>query len=207
MLAARVDTLRRLGFRVLEEKPDVVDAVRSRWHLKLMVTRITVVVRLRQVRELTEQRVEQDRADVRELRRQRDPALLPLGFQHAAVILLVYVCDEASSEAVALAGQRGGGLATFERVAVVLPDAVHAYTGLDAGLIYLPLINGLVRTVADPDGGGLSDGPAVEGGPKRRGSVWPIVGLFVGWMTLMLLVIASFAVLVFGSFFLLVLLG
>jgi hypothetical protein len=153
-LAEQRQVLESMGFRVLEEQADQLVAVRSRWHLECMLTKLTYVVFVRRVGVLTAAEIDADRERLAARARSLDPSALPRGFQKGVAVLTVYLAERVEPDARALCARKPQLRFAF----FYLPAARDASAGESFylrstpawGMIYYGKFRHLVRRLLDP---------------------------------------------------------
>jgi hypothetical protein len=98
-LEAQRNELAQLGFRIVAETPDRIVATAKRFHWECMFTRISYVVFVRRVEELTVQMIEADRAELQQTAKGIDPSTLPRGLQKGTAVITAYVADRVTPDA------------------------------------------------------------------------------------------------------------
>lgn len=91
--------LEELGFDILIHEGDELIGVAQRWHPDCVMTKLTYVVFVREVPQLTGAMIEQDRAALEERARGLDPSRLPKGFQKGVAVLSAYVAGRVDDDA------------------------------------------------------------------------------------------------------------
>lgn len=153
-LQSRVDELKRLGFDILEQTDDRVDAIRCKWHLDLVLTQVTALVRVRKADSVDNDLLLADRRELTELLKTADPSSLPRGFQKGTVVVSAYLCDTSTEAARATAEHAPiMQFATFHIAGIRDGDGIHTYTGTRIwGAIFYPLLKFLTGAMLDPRG-------------------------------------------------------
>jgi hypothetical protein len=94
------------GFKIVEESPETLVAVRQRWHWDCVFSKLTAVVFVRRVGTLTTTQLETDRAELEARAKNLDPSILPRGFQKGTAVLTAYIADQIEEGARALCEQK-----------------------------------------------------------------------------------------------------
>lgn len=153
-LAGAIDALEALGFAVVQDGPGYVDLLRCRWHLDLVFTQVTAVVRVRHMERVDASIMESDRQDLIEVRKRKDPSMLPRGFQKGALTVATYIADSATPDAIEFAEQAPKAQFAATHISGIKHgEQITSYTGTRIwGAMYYGLLKFLVRTALDPKG-------------------------------------------------------
>lgn len=159
--------LERLGFGIAAAEDDTLVAVRRKWHLDCILTRITYVVFVRYVDHLTAAVIEQDRITLEQRARTLDTSLLPRGFQKGVAVLTAYVAGQVDEDARRLCETKPKTRFAFFYLPGVLDATtgyVHYLTGTPAwGALYFSKFRFLMRRMLQP-GAGAAHWPVSVGG-------------------------------------------
>lgn len=97
-LAARLPTLEAFGFTVVEAKPNMLVAVRCKWHWDCFV-QVTTTVGLRVRPSTSKAELMDGQRGLQQLAERYEPSYLPRGMQHARALLDIVITDEAEPAA------------------------------------------------------------------------------------------------------------
>lgn len=157
-LADRRQELERIGFRIVEEAPQRLVAVQKRFHWDCALTRLTYVVFVREVDELTEATIEADRASLTDRARELDPSLLPRGFQKGTAVITAYVARRVTPGARALCEQKPKIRFAFFYMPAVLDTGAGVASYLRStpmwGALYYAKLRFVLERVLQPGRGG-----------------------------------------------------
>src|SRR5262245_31980079 len=104
-IEAQRQELQRLGFKIIEDSGDRLVATTKRFHWDCVCTRLSYVVVVREVPELTPESIAADRTRLEEEARQLDPSSLPRGLQKGTAVVAAYVADRVTPAARDLCAQ------------------------------------------------------------------------------------------------------
>ncbi len=152
-LGPRRAELERQGYRVIEDEPQLLTAVRSRWHWDCVVTKLTLLVRVRRVQRVTVQLMRADRDWLNQHAGDLDPSALPRGFQKGRAVVVIYLADEADDEARALAAQAPTlEFASFQMAAILEASGQESWYSSTRlwGAVYYPKFQHAIRRMLDP---------------------------------------------------------
>jgi len=153
-LTEQRQVLESMGFRVLEEQADQLVAVRTRWHLECMFTKLTYVVFVRRVGVLSASEIDADRERLAARARSLDPSALPRGFQKGVAVLTVYLAERVEPDARELCARKPRlRFAFFYLPAardVSAGESFYLHTTPAWGMIYYGKFRHLVRRLLDP---------------------------------------------------------
>jgi hypothetical protein len=152
VLSAHRQELERQGYRIVAGLPDGFVASRSKWYWECMVTKISTMVLVRQVDEVTAPMILADRAALAQNATQYDPSALPRGFQKGRALATFYVAGRATPEAIALATARPPlEFASFSLVGIAEGGRVHYYRDTPfVGGIYFAKFRYLLGRLGEP---------------------------------------------------------
>jgi hypothetical protein len=159
--------LERLGFSIVAAEEGTLIGVCRKWHLDCILTRITYVVFVRYVEQLTATVIERDRVELEQRARTLDTSLLPRGFQKGVAVLTAYVAGQVDDDARALVEQKPKSRFAF----FYLPGVIDASTGQVHllrgtpmwGALYFAKFRFLMRRMLQP-GAGSAHWPVSVGG-------------------------------------------
>jgi hypothetical protein len=155
-LEAQRNELTQLGFRIVAEQPDRIVATTKRFHWECMFTRVSYVVFVRRVEELTAQIIEADRNELQQTAKSIDPSTLPRGLQKGTAVITAYVADRVSPDAQQLLDSKPKMRFAF----FYIPSAVDQSTRLSHyfrstpawGAIYYSKFRYLISRLLTPQG-------------------------------------------------------
>ena len=101
-LAPHRHALEHQGVRVVGDDGEELIAVHSKWHWEVFLTKMTWIVAVTRVGQLTTERIRADRDGLTQKARDLDPSALPRGFQKGMVVLSLYVADSVDDDAAAM---------------------------------------------------------------------------------------------------------
>lgn len=167
-LSDRRSELERLGFRILEEAPGRLVAAQKRFHWDCALTRLTYVVYVREVDELSEAVIEADRQALSDRARDLDPSILPRGFQKGTAVITAYLARRVTPGARALCEEKPKIRFAFFYMPAVLDASAGVASYLRStpmwGALYFSKLRFVVDHVLQPGRGGgwpISIGGAV----------------------------------------------
>jgi len=98
-LETQLTELDRLGFKIVMRCGDRVIGVRQKWHWDCIATKLTYIVFIRAVDELTRADIDMDREDLLSRARELDPSILPRGFQKGTAVIVAYIATKVHADA------------------------------------------------------------------------------------------------------------
>jgi hypothetical protein len=98
-LEAQRQELQRFNFQIVKDQPDTLIALRQKWYWDCVLTKITSVVFVRQVQDLSVEMIDTDRTRLEADAKQLNPSLLPRGFQAGVSVVTIYIADRVEFEA------------------------------------------------------------------------------------------------------------
>ena len=98
-LETQLTELDRLGFKIVSRRDKQAIAVRQKWHWDCMATRLTYIVFIRAVDELTRLEIDTDREELLSKASELDPSILPRGFQKGTAVIAAYVAAKVRPDA------------------------------------------------------------------------------------------------------------
>ncbi len=148
----RID-LERQGYRIIEEQPQLLTAVRSRWYWDCAVTKLTLLVRVRRVGRVTGQLMQADRKWLNQHAGELDPSALPRGFQKGRAVLVIYLADDADEDARQLAARPPSmEFASFQMAAILESSGRQTWYSSTRlwGAVYYPKFRHAIQRMIDP---------------------------------------------------------
>jgi hypothetical protein len=166
-LDAQRSELEQLGFRIVEQSGGSLIAIIKKFHWDCVLTRLSYVVFVRELAELTPAVIEADRQDLEQRTRQLDPSILPRGLQKGTAVIVAYLAERVSPEARELCESNPKVRFAY----FYLPAARDGATGLVHylkttpawGAIYFSKLRFVIQKVLTPGQGG-STWPVSIGG-------------------------------------------
>ncbi|MEZ4251817.1 MAG: hypothetical protein R3B99_26705 [Polyangiales bacterium] len=151
-LAARKTELQRMGFRLLAEDATSFVAVRSKWYWECMFTKMTTLVVVRRVANVTAEDIGNDAKWILTNADKMDPSGLPTGFQKGRIYLTVYLADRVDDSAWARAAKKPwADLGTFFVPAVRDANRSEFFRGTRIwGAVYYPIFQFLLGRLVEP---------------------------------------------------------
>lgn len=152
-LASRRTELERQGYRVIEEEPQLLTAVRSRWYWDCAVTKLTLLVRVRRVQWVTAQLMHADRKWLNQHAGELDPSALPRGFQKGRAVVVIYLADDADEDARQLAAKPPSmEFASFQMAAILEGSGRQTWYSSTRiwGAVYYPKFRHAIQRMIDP---------------------------------------------------------
>jgi len=161
MLEAQRAELERQGYRVVASLPDGFVASRAKWHWDCMVTKLSMLVLVREVAQVDEATITADLVSLAKNAASYDPSALPRGFQKGRGLVAFYVAGRATPGAVALATSRPKiQFASIPLVGIVEPAGAHYYQETPfVGGIYFSKFRYLLSRLAAPTTPGADTEP------------------------------------------------
>ncbi|MEO0946964.1 MAG: hypothetical protein AAFY11_02230 [Cyanobacteria bacterium J06641_5] len=98
-LETQLTELDRLGFKIVSRSDNRVIGVRQKWHWDCIATKLTYIIFVRAIDELTRADIDMDRADLLSRAHELDPSILPRGFQKGTAIIAAYVATKVRADA------------------------------------------------------------------------------------------------------------
>ncbi len=159
-LDAQRSELEQLGFRIVEQSGDSLIAITKKFHWDCVFTKLSYVVFVREIAELTPAVIEADRLGLEQRTRQLDPSILPRGLQKGIAVIVAYLAERVTPEARALCESKPKVRFAY----FYLPAARDGATGLDHylkttpawGAIYFSKLRFVIQKVLTPGQGGSS---------------------------------------------------
>jgi hypothetical protein len=156
---ARLDkptgALENLGLEIKSSESGQLIAVGTKWHWDCVFTKVTYVVVVRTVSELTPDIIESDRKQLEKEAKNIDPSRLPRGFQKGIAVLVNYVAETVTPEAHAVLEKRPKVKWAYFYVpaAMDLSNGKMSYLKSTPawGGIYFSKFRHVIKQVLDPD--------------------------------------------------------
>jgi hypothetical protein len=154
-LAARLPTLRVLGFTVVEAKPTMIVAVRCKWHWDCFV-QVTTVVGLRVRATTAKADLLDGQRGIQALSDRYEPSYLFRGWQHARALVDLVFTDEAEPAAVTYTKQNvSKGFGWSGHTALVVGEQVVPPASPMWGAAFWPktkhVVDSLLRCETKPE--------------------------------------------------------
>ncbi|MGB7415734.1 MAG: hypothetical protein WA902_16125 [Thermosynechococcaceae cyanobacterium] len=166
-LDAQRQELQRFNFQIVKDEPETLIALRQKWYWDCLLTKITSVVFVRQVQDLTLDMIESDRTQLEADAKQLNPSLLPRGFQAGVSVITIYIAERIEFEAqTRLKSKPKIRFAWF-----YLPAALEQSTGKLCylketpiwGFIYFSKFRYLIRRLLQPSDTPIEEPPSIAG--------------------------------------------
>ncbi|MEZ4449796.1 MAG: hypothetical protein R3B09_09960 [Nannocystaceae bacterium] len=179
-LKDRRQELERLGFRIVDETDDTLVGVQRRFHWDCALTKLTYVLFVREVDQLTESILEADRESLSARARDLDPSILPRGFQKGTAVVTAYLARSVTPGARELCDRKPRVRFAFFYMPAVLDTSAGVATYLRStpmwGALYYSKLRFLIGSVLEP---------------TKAGGGWPI-SIGGALMTIFLLLVIAF---------------
>jgi hypothetical protein len=88
-----------MGYSIVRQSDIKIVGVRSKWHFDCYATQLTLVVIVKHIPELDENKIKDDIENAINLSESFDKSFLPLGFQRARAVIPIYLSSNISTDA------------------------------------------------------------------------------------------------------------
>ncbi len=141
--------LQSIGFHIVETTPHSLVGVQKRFHWDVALTKLTYVVFVREVEEVTAAMIAADRAALSQRASELDPSILPRGLQKGTAVITAYLAGRVTPDAQALCERSPEIRFAFFYLPAVLDRSTNVATYLRSTPMWGGLYFSKLRWLAD----------------------------------------------------------